>query len=90
VRPALVHEHQTVRVEATYIPPPARPLGLVALGGPEGLFLSGSPSFSKARLIVEVETLTPSVSLKSSQCSERVRSGLALAWAGSAVLVALL
>jgi hypothetical protein len=65
-------------------------LGLVALGGPEGLFLSGSPSFSKARLIVEVETLTPSVSSKSSQCSERVRSGLALAWAGSPVLVALL
>lgn len=81
---ALVHEHQPARVQAPYTLAPATPLFLVAFRGGEGLFLSGNPSLSKARLIVAVETLIPCASSKSSQCSSSVRSGLASAWAGSA------
>ena len=46
--------------------------------------MSGGPRRAKARLIVAVETLTPRSSSNSSQCSAKVRSGLAPAWAGSA------
>ena len=70
-------------IQRPHLLAPALPLFFVALGRKGGL-LRGSPNFSKARLIVEVDTLTPWTSSNSSQCSARVRSGFARAWAGSA------
>src|SRR5215207_8447174 len=83
VRTAFVHEDEKLGVYLPRLFSPANPLFLVTLGGREGLFLSGSPSLSKARLMVAVETAMPLCSSKSSQCSARVRSGLRRTWAGS-------
>ena len=50
-----------------------RALGLL------GIFLSGQPSLARRemlRLVVAVDTLTPSSSSNASQCSSGVRSGL--------------
>lgn len=82
VRVALVYEDEAARFEAPYTVSPARPFGLVALGGEVLLFLGGNPSLLNARHIVVVETARPCASSKSWQCSVSVRSGLARSWEG--------
>src|SRR5215210_198066 len=82
VSPAFVHEHQAPGIQTPYPFVPARPFSFVALGGREGLFLSGSPKRPKARLRLETETARPCSSSKSSRCSSSVRSGLRETWAG--------
>src|SRR5215213_6989493 len=81
---SLVDEHQPPGVKAARKPPPKPPDLLVTLGGYWGLFLSGQPPPSErpeiARLTVAVETFTLKASSNASQCSSRVRSGLARRW----------
>src|SRR5215212_3064244 len=85
MRPALIYEHKTPNIEASYQPSPQSSRSLVAFLGYLRLFLSGHPpgSLRILRLIVASETSTPVSSKKASQCSLKVRSGLDFSCSGS-------
>ena len=64
--------------------PPCLAFGLVAFGGNQRLFLSGSPKRRTARDMVAILTVTPCVLAHNAQCSASVASGWACTCSRSA------
>jgi hypothetical protein len=74
-RGRFIEKDEALRGDGGEFLPPRGPRRRVALGGDQGLFLSGKPSRAKARDMVAVLTVTPWVVAQAAQCSASVASG---------------